>query len=152
METKRINEVPGLMHLWQVDNMLLAGQPQEESFQKLKEMGVTKVFNLRSEDEMDFNYEIEALKKLDIPYIQFPIIKDGNLIAENCLRLNSELNEKDIIMIHCGTANRVAGWLMTYLPLERGMSVDEAVEIAMNNGLTKPDFIEQAKTIVKANK
>ena len=152
METKRINDIPGLVHAWEVDNMLLTGQPQENSFNKLKELGVKRIINFRDENEMDFSFEKAACKELGIEYIQLPIISNGELIAENCLKINDLLNEDDNVLIHCGTANRVAGWLMTYLPLKRGMDFEQASQIAMDSGLTKPDFIEQARKIVEINK
>ena len=57
MQTKRLNTVPGLMYLWEVDNLLIAGQPEAKSLATLKEMGITKVFNMRSPEEMDFSFE-----------------------------------------------------------------------------------------------
>lgn len=151
METKRLNNVPGLMHLWQVDNLFVAGQPSEESFSKLKELGVTKVFNMRSIDECDFTFETEACKGLEIEYVQFPIVSNGELIPEACKRLSELLDKENNLFIHCGSANRIAAWLMTYLPLYRDMSFDEATQVAMENGLSNPGFIEQARKIVAHN-
>lgn len=148
MQTQRLNTVPGLMFFWQVDNIFLAGQPAEESFDSLKEMGFTKVLNMRSEDECDFSFEKGACARLDLEYIQFPIVKDGQLIAENCKKLSDMLNADDKWFVHCGSANRIAGWLMTYLTLYRGMNFDDATKIAMENGLSNPGFIEQARKIV----
>ena len=149
METKRLNDVPGLMYLWQVDNIYLAGQPSEESFDKLKEMGISKILNMRSADEIDFKFEIDACERLGFEYFQFPIVKDGELIPEQCKKLSEMINTEEKWFIHCGSANRIAAWLMTYLPVYRNMSFDEGVEIAMNNGLTNPGYIEQARKIVE---
>jgi protein tyrosine phosphatase (PTP) superfamily phosphohydrolase (DUF442 family) len=136
------------MFLWEVDNLLLAGQPGEQSFEILKEMGVTKVVNLRGESEMDFSFEIEACSRLEIGYVQFPLVEAGELIAQNCERLSSMIDDNEKWFIHCGSANRIAGWLMTYLTKYRKMTFEQATEIAMNNGLTNPGFIEQARNIV----
>lgn len=149
METKRLNDVRGLMYLWQVDNIFIAGQPNEESFDKLSEMGITKILNMRSANECDFTFETEACKRLGLEYIQFPIVKDGELIPENCKKLSNLIDEKEKWFIHCGSANRIAAWLMTYLPLYRGMSFEEATKIAMENGLSNPGYIEQARKIVE---
>jgi protein tyrosine phosphatase (PTP) superfamily phosphohydrolase (DUF442 family) len=152
MQTKRINEVPGLMYLWQVDNLFIAGQPAAESFDTLKELGVKKILNMRSENECDFSFETSACKRLGLEYIQFPILENGLLIPENCKRLSEMLNETDKWFVHCGSANRIAGWLMTYLPLYRNIPFEEAVEIATKNGLSNPALIEQARKIVEENK
>lgn len=150
MECSRLNNIKGLMYLWSVDNLLIAGQPQAESFEELKKLGITKVFNMRSEDEMDFSFEKEACSKLGLEYIQFPLVENGQLIKENCEKLSSMINETDKWFIHCGSANRIAGWLITYLTKYRKMDFDKACEIAMNNGLSNPAFIEQAKIITQS--
>lgn len=148
METKRLNTVPGLMYLWEVDNLLIAGQPQTQSFEALKEFGITKVFNMRNSNEMDFSDEIAECERLDLEYINFPLVINGQLDREACDKLSKSIDEKDKWFIHCGSANRIAGWLITHLTKYRGMSFEEACEIAMNNGLTNPAFIEQARDIV----
>jgi len=149
MEYKRITDINGLMHLWKVDNLYLAGQPSIESFEKIKELGVTKIINLRSAGEMDFSAEIEKVNSLGLEYVQFPIVENGELNAENCERLSKMIDKENPHFIHCGSANRVAGWLITYLTDYRGMSFDDAVEIAEQNGLSNPGFIDQAEMIVK---
>ena len=147
MKTQRLNDVPGLMFLWQVDNLLCAGQPSPESFEAIKERGVTKVFNMRDNSEMDFSFEKEACQELGMEYIQFPLMVDGVLNKEACNKLSESINETDTWFIHCGSANRIGGWLITYLVQYRKMAFDAALEIAMNNGLTNPGFIEQARDI-----
>ena len=148
MEQKRITDIPGLMYLWKVDNLYLAGQPSPESWSAIKNLGVSKIYNLRAEGEMDFSGEIETIKELGLDYEQFPIVNNGELIAENCDRLGKAINDTEPQFIHCGSANRVAGWLMVYLVKYRNLSFDEAVEIAQRNGLSNPGFIEQAEKIL----
>lgn len=154
MQCQRLNNVPDLTQFWQVDNLFIAGQPSEESFEMLAKMGFTKIFNMRSENESDFNFEIEACQRLGMEYIQFPIVENGELIPDHCKKLteciDAEINAENKCLIHCGSGNRIAAWLMTYLPLSRGISFEEAVQIAMNNGLSSPAFIEQAKKIVES--
>jgi protein tyrosine phosphatase (PTP) superfamily phosphohydrolase (DUF442 family) len=149
METKRITDIPGLMQLWKVDNLLCAGQPSLDSFAPLKEMGIKKVYNMRGESEMDFSEEIKQCKSLGLEYIQFPLVIDGALSKEACSKLSSSINEDDLFLIHCGSANRIGGWLITHLVSHKNMEFDAAVEVAMNNGLTNPTFIEQAREILE---
>ncbi len=150
METSRITTIPGVMQLFKVDNLLCAGQPSTESFIQFKEMGVKKIFNMRGESEMDFSEEMEKCKSLGMEYTQFPLVVDGALSKESCEKLSNSINENDLFLIHCGSANRIGGWLITHLVGKKNMDFDAAVEVAMNNGLTNPAFIEQARDIVGA--
>ena len=150
METKRITSISGLNHLWQVDNLYLAGQPTEQSIQGIKDLGVTKVFNLRNSSEADFSFEENGFKKLGIGYVNIAIIKDQKLQKDKCDELSSLVANESAPFIHCGTANRVGAWLITYLVKNKGMNFEDAVEVASNNGLTSPAFIEQAEDVINS--
>lgn len=150
METKRIENIEGLNHLWKVDNLYLAGQPSAESVSAIKDFGVERIFNLRNEAEMDFSTERENFETAGLEYHQMTILDETKTLdRETVIKLNSMIDPVKPNFIHCGTANRVGGWLITYLVLNRKMDFDAAVEIAKNNGLTNPGFIEQARTIIQ---
>lgn len=151
MSSKRITDIPGLMYLWKYDNLYLAGQPAMESFPSIRDLGVKKIYNLRGASEMDFLGEERACKDLGMDYENLPIVENGSLSSEACDKLSQkiEASSEDIHFIHCGSANRVAGWLMTYLTNYKGISMDDAIEIAENSGLSNPGFIEQAEALKK---
>ena len=150
METRRITDIPGMLYLWKVDDIYLAGQPDANSWEHIKNLGIQKIINLRDENEMDFSGEIKVVKELGMDYVQFPIVKGGGLLADNCQKL-SEIIQQDTgpHFIHCGSANRVAGWLITHLVRYKNMDFEKAVEIAQENGLSNPGFIDQAQEIIK---
>lgn len=151
MTGKRITDIPGLMYLWKVDNLYLSGQPSALSWEYIKELGIKKVINIRSEDEMNFSQQIEIIKSLDLDYEQFPILSEGVLSPDNCEKLSQLVEKEDIPhFVHCGSANRVAAWLITYLTKFRGVEFEQAVEVAQENGLSNPAFIIQAEKICKA--
>lgn len=148
METKRMTDIKGLLYLWKVDNLYLAGQPELEAWDQIKELGVKKVFNLRAPKEMDFAPQEKKLQDLNLDYEQLTIVSDGKLDAAICEKLSQQINDKDTFFIHCKSANRVAAWLIVYLVKSRGLSFDAAVEVAQENGLSNPDFIIQAQEIL----
>lgn len=147
--TNRVTDIPGLMHLWVLDNLYLAGQPQmPETWEELKNRGVTKIINIRGEGEDDFSSDEAKVKDLGMSYQQIPVMGPNGLEADACRKITEAVGEGEKVVIHCGTANRVGGWLMTYLT-DKGMDFEKAVEIASQNGLSNPGFIEQAEDIVK---
>ncbi|MBC76892.1 MAG: hypothetical protein CME64_12835 [Halobacteriovoraceae bacterium] len=152
MKSSRIFDVPGLNHLWKLDNFYLAGQPSEETFEALKDENIKKVYNLRGESEMDFTWEENKLKEMGIDYEQFPIVTENGLDVNNCQKLNKQVNDNDTFFIHCGSANRVGAWLITYLVLNKGMDFEDAVELASNSGLSNPAFVEQAEQVIEKSK
>lgn len=144
MQPKRIYDVSEISYLWQLENLYLAGQPGPKTFLELKERGVKRVVNLRDASEGDFSFEEKLCRELGIEYVQFPIIVGGRLSVESCQRLNKMMEENKNEFIHCGTANRVGSWLITYLVAKKGLDFDDAVDIASNSGLTNPGFIDAA--------
>lgn len=150
MQPVRLNNVPGLVFLWQFENLFIAGQPSEESFEGIKALGVSKVYNMRSAQEADFDFEQKACETLGMDYEQFALVENGKLSAEQCKKLSELINDEDKFFIHCGSANRISGWLITYLTQYKNYSFDQATDIAMNSGLTNPAFIEQARDIVES--
>ena len=145
METK----ITGINHLWKVDSLYLTGQPTSDSVADIKALGIDRVFNLRGESEMDFSSQKSDFEAAGIEYHQLPIL-DANksLNKESIDKLNSMMDSSKSNLIHCGTANRVGGWLITHLVQNKKMNFDEAVEIAKNNGLKNEAFIEQARQIL----
>lgn len=149
MQSTRITDLPGLMYLWKLDNLYLAGQPELNSWNDIKKLGVDIVINLRSETEMDFSDQENKMKELGIESQQFPIIVNGKLDAHNCNKLSNLIEQDKTYFIHCGSANRVGAWLITYLVFKKGLEFDQAVEIATQSGLTNPGFIDQAEDVIE---
>lgn len=150
MEAKRITDVPGLMHLYQVENLYFAGQPDANAIREMKNRGVKRIINLRSPMEMDFSSEKKLCEELGLEYIELPLLVDGKFNKNSVEALNELLADATgPEFIHCGTANRVAGWAITYLVDKKGMNFDDAVEVAQNAGLSNFAFAEEAYRYLK---
>lgn len=150
MTPKRITDVNGLMHLYKVENFYFAGQPNSDAIKEMKSRGVKRVINLRSPSEMDFTPEKNLCDELGLEYIELPLLEDGKFNASNVKKLNDLLgNTTEPEFIHCGTANRVAGWAITYLVERKGMDFDDAVDIASEAGLSNFSFADEAKRYLK---
>ena len=145
MKTEKI-DMPGVNNLFKAGELFLAGQPNLESIDELKKLGITKVYNIRSEGEMDFSEHEAKFNELGMEYHFLPIVKDGALNPEALDKLNSMIDKNETNLIHCGSANRVGGWLITYLVKNEGMGFEDAVEIAQKSGLQSVQFIEQAQS------
>lgn len=138
----------GINNLYKTGNIYLAGQPSIEALEGIKEMGVKKIFNLRSDGEADFSAIEQKIKELGMEYIFLPIMKDGALNPEACKVLNDQVTDDGTSFVHCGSANRVGGWLISFLVSKKGLDFEEAVSIAQNSGLKSVEFIEQVQNML----
>ncbi len=143
----RVTDISGLNTLFKYDNFYIAGQPNLNAWDEIKKLNIKKVFNIRGQGEMDFSEQEAKLKELGLDYEQFPIIEDGSIIKENVLKLSEGVDEKENFFIHCGSANRVAVWLIIYLVKYKNIDFEDAVDIATKNGLVNSVFIDQAVNI-----
>lgn len=148
MKSSKINDYADMPYLWKLENFYLAGHPSDEALKDLAKKGLKTIFNLRSAGEFDYTDFIAQAKNYGIKYYQLPIMGPSGLDANICSELNKLVNDDDLIMVHCASANRVAGWLITYLVLNKKMDIEDAIEIAMENGLTNPGFIAQAQNVI----
>ncbi|MCT4641110.1 MAG: hypothetical protein N4A33_02360 [Bacteriovoracaceae bacterium] len=148
MILNKITDIEGLMYFFRVDNLYLAGQPSVESLEQLKDFNFTKFINLRSSDEGDFSFEEEFCKSHNIEYYHFPIMVDGVLDKEACKKLSELVDSDKNYFIHCASANRVGGWLITYLVQYKNMDFEQAMQIAMQSGLTNPGLIQAAQMVL----
>lgn len=146
MEIMKVN---GIEKVIKFENLYISSQPSEKSFDWIIDNSIDHIINLRDKDELDFTFEIEACSRNDISYDQFPITSNGKYILENLEKLNKLISDKDkTYLIHCGTANRVLAWLLTYLPVHREMSFNDSEKFVANLGFKGSDLLEQAKKLL----
>ena len=149
--TTRVADVPDLVQLWQYKNLLLGGQPGDRAWDGIKAKNIVAVINLRAPSEADFAKDKLRAEGIGIQYHQIPLLLDGKISKEAAKEISeivSAHGSEEKILVHCGSANRVAGWLIVHLA-KAGMDFNEAVEIAKQSGLSNPAFIEQAEMIIK---
>lgn len=147
MKSERIDMV-GVNYLYKVENFYLAGQPSLDSWQEFKDLGIKKVFNIRSQGEVDDSEQIKVLENLGIEYTFHPIMGINGLDKEQCLKLNEFVNDSDQILVHCASANRVAAWFAFYLVKHKNFNFEQAIELSMSAGLTNNALIGQISDIL----
>jgi len=118
-------------------NLYISGQPDEESFQKLKTEGVTTIINLRTDMEMDnrdyvpFD-EREVVESLGLKYIHIPLGGvDSPYTNEALVKFADAMDEADgEVLLHCTTAHRASYIWAAYLIQFKNFTPDKAIEYA----------------------
>jgi uncharacterized protein (TIGR01244 family) len=123
--------------LVKVDNLYISGQPDEESFRKLKSEGLTTVINLRTEKEMN-NRELvpfdeeSVMDSLKLEYIRIPLGgADSPYNNEALIKFADALENADgDVLLHCASARRASYLWAAYLIQFKDFSPDKAIEYA----------------------
>lgn len=119
-------------------NMLSAGQPDALQFRAAADAGVQHVINLRPLPEQGED-QAPMIEDLGMRYHHLPIAGPQDLNAHTVAMLDgllAEIGDKPTVF-HCASGNRVGALLALRAAWHQGKSVDEALEVGRNTGMTK---------------
>lgn len=110
----------------------LSGQPTKEGLERLKEMGVTTIINLRTQAEMDRieGYdEAKEAEELGMTYVHIPLGGEEHPYTPEALAKFAEAmkTSKGKPLVHCTVAGRASHMWAAYLAKYEGMDINEAV-------------------------
>jgi uncharacterized protein (TIGR01244 family) len=121
----------------EVDNLYISGQPEKESFAKLKSEGVTTVVNLRTDSEMSNRENVPFDEKavvdsLGMDYIHIPLGgPDSPYNNEALIKFGDALSKAEgKVLLHCTVGRRASYMWAAYLIQFKGFSPNRAIEYA----------------------
>jgi len=123
--------------LVKVDNLYISGQPDKESFDKLKSIGVTTVINLRTPKEMDDRervpFDEEAIiDSLGLNYVHIPLGGDEYPYTPDALTKFADAleNSDGKVLLHCTVGWRASQMWAAYLVQYKDFTPNKAIEYA----------------------
>lgn len=121
--------------MWDMGDVLNAGQPDEAKLRDMHATGVRTIVNLRTPEEMEevkkqgFDEEATA-KSLGIKYVQIPIRNWRDFSPEALASIAKAFDEAEgRILYHCRTASRTTEALVPYLIKYQGMDINAATQL-----------------------
>ena len=105
-----------------------------EALQWLKLEGVTKIINLRTQQEMTeftktaYNEVLQA-KKMGFDYHIIEVLGLAGYNDENLQKFINLINADEKIVIHCMTGIRANDFFMAYLIKKQGYSIEKTLKI-----------------------
>ena len=124
-------------------DLYTGGQPSARHLEALRDTGVETILDIRDPLEARPFDEPATARALGLNYVNVPV-SAGVLNDETLERVLGVVraHEGKRLFFHCASANRVGGALIPYLMMDRGMSQDDAVSLAMRVGLRGADLLE----------
>jgi protein tyrosine phosphatase (PTP) superfamily phosphohydrolase (DUF442 family) len=135
--------IEGYSTLFRYQNFYLGGQPTIEELRWLKLQGVTRIINLRSEEEnkvySDYAYNEKSFaEESGFEYINIPVDGTKDYTTEKLEEVSNQLSTNDKILMHCNSAGRVTTFFMAYLIKSRGFTINKAVELGKKLKYSNP--------------
>ncbi|MDQ7051171.1 MAG: protein tyrosine phosphatase family protein [Enterobacterales bacterium] len=117
-------------------NLVTAGQPSLEDFDRLAKRGVKVVINLRTKKEMKNSNEREQVEKRGMTYISIPIDGSDGITLANVKKLDAAMNNlKQPVLVHCASSNRVGGLLAYRAYILQHKAAQEALSFGRSAGM-----------------
>lgn len=131
-------ELGGTPNVHVVGRFWLAGQPSAEDLSEAAKQGVQRVVNIRTAREMRFD-EAAAAKQCGLSYEAIPVGAPNSLNDKTLERIRATLRkaakDKAGVLLHCGSATRVAAVWLAYRVLDEKQSLETALQEANEVGL-----------------
>ena len=132
-----------------LEGIATAGQPSEEQLRRLAENDYKMVLDLRGPAEYRGYDEAAAVRAAGMNYINLPVAGMPDSEIFNRFRQVLRDEAKRPVLVHCASANRVAGLLIPYLVLDRGQEPQAALNTAVSVGLRDRSLAEAALDYVE---
>ena len=121
----------------QSDDLFISGQPEKESFAKLKSDGVTTVINLRTPGEVDNRENVPfdervVVDSLGLEYIHIPLGGTEFPYTNEALQKFADAVDKaeGKVLLHCTVGRRASNMYAAYLIQFKGFEPNKAIEYA----------------------
>ncbi|MGE0172700.1 MAG: sulfur transferase domain-containing protein [Oligoflexales bacterium] len=128
------------VRIMQYDRFYISGPFSAESLEGAKAAGVQTVINIREPQEITVD-ERAIVEGAGFTYYHIPVSRQGAFQPEAFEAINDAAAEGKI-WINCASGNRAAGWFATYLVIKQGYSLEDALAIGNQVGITN-DAIRQ---------
>ena len=158
-KNKTVQKIEEFNNLFSYHNLYIGGQPTIEELRWLRSKGVTKIINLRSEEEnkeySGYAYnEKNIVEELGFEYHNIQVNGMKDYSPEKLVDVSSQLNTNDKILLHCLSGGRATYFLMAYLIKNKGFSLNEAAKLGKNIKYSNPleqllgiEIVMDAKTV-----
>ena len=134
----------------QLRHLYFADQPDRAGLESARDAGVAIVINMRAPSEIDWG-EQAAVEELGMSYVNVPVTGrsfDPDQFEKIESTIAAHPNEK--ILVHCGSSNRVGGWLTTHLVTRHDMSEADALAVGRRAGITNPGIEKRVHAYLEA--
>lgn len=131
--------VPGFQSLYLADtNLYSGGPPDQASLEKLRDMGLRHVIDLRPA-EPGMEAEAAWAAELGLSFRRLPVRGAEDLTPEMVRRLDQELAtlKGEPVLVHCASGNRSSALLALRASWIEGLPPEEALRLGQRGGLTK---------------
>lgn len=129
-------QIRGMENASLVGDLLIGGQPTQESLDRLAREGYRSVVSVRSEDEIDWD-EQRHVEATGMSFQRIEMSNPVNEITDDEVEAFARfMDEREgPALLHCGSGNRAAGLWAAWLIEYEGVEPEDAIHLAKKAGM-----------------
>lgn len=133
-----------ITYMGRVDRVFTASKVENsDQVQKLKDLKIEMVIDLKQKGETDFDDESE-FNKVGIEYRHFPISSFEDVNFDTICQFSKLIESTDKnVLVYCISSNRVGAMMALYLAYKCGHPKKRAFEVGCKLGMTKEELKEK---------
>ncbi len=133
-------------------DLYLTGQFSADDLAALREAGIKRVINLRTDNEMEWP-EQRAVEEAGMTYESIPF-RDADSLTDEVfdrvrLLLGDENEKRAGTLLHCRSSSRVAAVWLPHRVLDEGVPLETAIEEARIAGLRGNELLDKARHYIR---
>ena len=129
-------------------NIVFAGQPSEADLERAADSGFREVVTLRTAPEVTSFDERAVVESAGMRYAEIPFRSPDSLTNEVFdsirLKLSEAAGSKELVLLHCGSANRVGAVWIPWRVLDCGIPIEQALREDDEIGLRTVAYRQRA--------
>lgn len=130
---------------------VLRGVPGEATCLAIRKQHVTHVIDLRQDGEPNLNtqWESHRMQELSVQYLRYAIgVKPPATDFDFLRAFIRDLPRGAKVLVHCGDGNRASAVACSWLVMDKGMPLEEALRLTKAAGLQMPETEEAVRQYV----
>ena len=142
--------IPGAVEV-RTGVFVLRGAPNEDTCVAIKRQHITHVIDLRRDGDPNLNsqWESSRLQEMGVQYLRYAIGTRPPAGDFDFLRtFLKDLPRGAKVLLHCGDGNRAAAVACSWLVIDKGMPLEEALRITKAAGLQLPETEEAVRRYI----
>jgi uncharacterized protein (TIGR01244 family) len=144
-------DVGGVTNLSRDGNIYISGTATPDGLADLAAMGVLTVLDLRGDDQVPAG-DPAMIAGLGMDYVPLPMSSSEMTDAQAEAFLDAmAVNGGDPVLIYCRSANRAGTMYGLYMGMTNPCSVEDAVQLARQAGMTSAGLESDLRRYLEAN-
>jgi len=136
-------ELGGTINVHRSGSLWFAGQFSPDDLGDMREAGIQRVITLRGDGEVPWD-ERALVEANAMEFVALPFRSPDELTPGVFDQLRDLLGDDRPTLLHCGSANRVAGAWIPFRVLDQGVALEQAVAEADQIGLSNVAYRDRA--------